>query len=397
MRSRFQGCQEQPSSQRSGDLAQLTDERGDEESYHHVIAIVRFVQFCAPRGDLLVTGITNVDPGAPGTSGPPLLDPVLGTQVRGLHVPAAAVDTGASQGRSISARLVSLYERFGVLHQRSGHQQLVSPLLEPEEALRQARSYAHEVTSYSDYLRRVNRFRRQEVPQASYRVGQARRLWVFFVFAMQRQFEMCREAITVNLECRVAGAELNAARQPMKKPAQATDCLRLQWERVPTATISGPHFTGYDQSARDWNAACDCTHPLCGHRPILQRLQGVTLCEQQVWEPRLRLMQRLRAVVQPECRLLVLQASSSSNREAASSETHPDMPLSLASLLARLETSLQSLSSVAFTTAVARDQIHQVRLRITEISERLANVSGYRARLTSLRDQIVEGVTEKTT
>ncbi|KAL3179061.1 hypothetical protein MRX96_038307 [Rhipicephalus microplus] len=83
-------------------------------------------------------------------------------------------------------------------------------------------------------------------------------------------------------------------------------------------------------------------------------------------------------------------ASSSSNREAASSETHPDMPLSLASLLARLETSLQSLSSVAFTTAVARDQIHQVRLRITEISERLANVSGYRARLTSLRDQIVE-------
>ncbi|KAL3179060.1 hypothetical protein MRX96_038306 [Rhipicephalus microplus] len=39
---------------------------------------VRFVQFCAPRGDLLVTGITNVDPGAPGTSGPPLLDPVLG-------------------------------------------------------------------------------------------------------------------------------------------------------------------------------------------------------------------------------------------------------------------------------------------------------------------------------
>lgn len=33
----------------------------------------------------------------------------------------------------------------------------------------------------------------------------------------------------------------------------------------------------------------------------------------------------------------------------------------------------------------------QVRMRITEILERLANVSGYRARLTSLRDQIYEG------
>lgn len=33
----------------------------------------------------------------------------------------------------------------------------------------------------------------------------------------------------------------------------------------------------------------------------------------------------------------------------------------------------------------------QVRVRITEILERLANVSGYRARLTSLRDQIYEG------
>lgn len=52
--------------------------------------------------------------------------------------------------------------------------------------------------------------------------------------------------------------------------------------------------------------------------------------------------------------------------------------------------SLQSLSSAALTTAVAREQIHQVRVRITEILERLSNVSGYRARLTSLREEIFE-------
>ncbi|XP_075743543.1 activating molecule in BECN1-regulated autophagy protein 1 isoform X1 [Rhipicephalus microplus] len=324
---------------------------------------VRFVQFCAPRGDLLVTGITNVDPGAPGTSGPPLLDPVLGTQVRGLHVPAAAVDTGASQGRSISARLVSLYERFGVLHQRSGHQQLVSPLLEPEEALRQARSYAHEVTSYSDYLRRVNRFRRQEVSQGSRRraergssadeeAGPSDRLSSASVGAGPNSHDFWATFYRLRSVCSRLERRMRLHASPMWAPPH-----------TPTATRSDSLRTASLGATTPTNAAA------ASRRTARMSAPG----------PSSSFMAGLSST-----------ASSSSNREAASSETHPDMPLSLASLLARLETSLQSLSSVAFTTAVARDQIHQVRLRITEISERLANVSGYRARLTSLRDQIVE-------
>lgn len=74
-------------------------------------------------------------------------------------------------------------------------------------------------------------------------------------------------------------------------------------------------------------------------------------------------------------------------RETPSS---PDVSVSLVSLLTRLQHSLQSLSNAALTTAVARDQIQQVRTRIAEILERLDNVSGYRARLTNLRDQIYE-------
>ncbi|CAN7997454.1 unnamed protein product [Ixodes hexagonus] len=102
------------------------------------------------------------------------------------------------------------------------------------------------------------------------------------------------------------------------------------------------------------------------------------------------------------CACAFLRSSSVGTSEGASGEgggssargsgnpSGQEVSLSLVSLLTRLQLSLQSLSSAALTTAVAREQIHQVRMRITEILERLANVSGYRARLTSLRDQIYE-------
>lgn len=63
---------------------------------------------------------------------------------------------------------------------------------------------------------------------------------------------------------------------------------------------------------------------------------------------------------------------------------------SLSSLLTRLQQSLQSMSTAALTTAIAHEHIQQVRQRVAEILERLVNVSGYRARLSNLRDQIYE-------
>ncbi|RWS21664.1 activating molecule in BECN1-regulated autophagy protein 1-like protein [Leptotrombidium deliense] len=48
------------------------------------------------------------------------------------------------------------------------------------------------------------------------------------------------------------------------------------------------------------------------------------------------------------------------------------------------------MSTAALTTAIAHEHIQQVRQRVAEILERLVNVSGYRARLSNLRDQIYE-------
>ena len=63
---------------------------------------------------------------------------------------------------------------------------------------------------------------------------------------------------------------------------------------------------------------------------------------------------------------------------------------SLNDLLSRLQQSLQTMSTAAMTTAIAQEHIQQVRQRVAEILERLVNVSGYRARLSNLRDQIYE-------
>ncbi|XP_023211951.1 uncharacterized protein LOC111614818 [Centruroides sculpturatus] len=71
-------------------------------------------------------------------------------------------------------------------------------------------------------------------------------------------------------------------------------------------------------------------------------------------------------------------------------EETQDVSISLVSLLTRLQYSLQNLNNAAFTNAFAQEQIQQVHVRISEILERLTNVSGYRARLTNLRDQIYE-------
>lgn len=78
----------------------------------------------------------------------------------------------------------------------------------------------------------------------------------------------------------------------------------------------------------------------------------------------------------------------------SSNESRSDISLSLVSLLSRLQESLQSLSEATNLTgingdgAAARQQIREVRHRISEILERLENVSGYRERLQNLREQI---------
>lgn len=85
-----------------------------------------------------------------------------------------------------------------------------------------------------------------------------------------------------------------------------------------------------------------------------------------------------------------------SPRTAPHVETHSEISLSLVSLLSRLQESLQSLSEATAMSgwtgdpAAARRQIREVRVRISEILERLENVSGYRERLRSLREQIYQ-------
>ncbi|XP_037509981.2 activating molecule in BECN1-regulated autophagy protein 1A-like isoform X1 [Rhipicephalus sanguineus] len=275
---------------------------------------VRFVQFCSPRGDSLVTGITNVDPGAPGGSGPRVLDPLLGPQVGALRVPAAAVDTGSSQRRSILTRLMSMYQRL--------------------EGLEEGNLHGAEDGSSADEDAGPS----GRPASASVATGpNSRHFWATFY----RLRSICSR-----LERRM---RLHAS--PMWAPPHA-----------PTATRSGSSRTATlgSTSAADAAAASRRAARMSPAGPSVSSAGPSST------------------------------ASSSSNRGAASSSTHPDVSLSLVSLLARLQMSLQSLSSAALTTAVAREQIHQVRRRITEILERLANVSGYRARLTSLREQIYE-------
>lgn len=72
-----------------------------------------------------------------------------------------------------------------------------------------------------------------------------------------------------------------------------------------------------------------------------------------------------------------------------SSELHSSS-ISLTSLLDRLHSALQNMSTETLTTVMAHEHIQQVRQRVAEILERLENVSGYRARLSNLRDQIYE-------
>lgn len=84
-----------------------------------------------------------------------------------------------------------------------------------------------------------------------------------------------------------------------------------------------------------------------------------------------------------------LEAHHELEPQPSTSNSGP-ISVSLLNLLTRLQQSLQSMSTAALTTAIAREHIQQVRLRVAEILERLVNVSGYRARLTSLRDQIFE-------
>ncbi|KAH6937917.1 hypothetical protein HPB50_005241 [Hyalomma asiaticum] len=274
---------------------------------------VRFVQFCAPRGDSLVTGITNVDPSAPGVNGPRVLDPLLGPQVGALRVPAAAVDTGSSQRRSILTRLMSMYQRLEGLEEGNLHGADDGSSADEDATLSGASASASVTTGPN-----------------------SRHFWSTFY----RLRSICSR-----LERRM---RLHAS--PMWAPPHTPAAARGSSQ---TATLGST--TAADAAATRRRAA---------------RMSTAT---------------PFTSSAGPSS-----AASSASNPGAASLSTQPDVSLSLVSLLARLQMSLQSLSSAALTTAVAREQIHQLGRRITEILERLANVSGYRARLTSLREQIYE-------
>lgn len=251
---------------------------------------VRFVQFCSPRGDSLVTGITNnsVEPGSPR-----VLDPLLGPQVGALRVPAADVG-GSSQRRSILTRLMSMYQHLEGLEEGGSRWTEDSSSADDEAGLSAGPSSSPGAAS-----------------------PHSRHFWATFY----RLRSICSR-----LERRMQHHQLRSS-------------LR---QHVGTSSRPSSSRDSSSQAGRSSSSSRGTAAGPSGSPPPLP------------------------------------------------SAVQPDVSLSLVSLLSRLQTSLQSLSSAALTTAVAREQIHQVRLRITEILERLSNVSGYRARLTSLRDQIYE-------
>lgn len=99
---------------------------------------------------------------------------------------------------------------------------------------------------------------------------------------------------------------------------------------------------------------------------------------------------RLHSLCTRLAQLMQDQQTSGRLRDASRDVRSTEASSSLNDLLMRLQESLQSMSSAALTTAIAQEEIQQVRRRVNEILERLVNVSGYRSRLSSLRDQIYD-------
>ena len=89
-------------------------------------------------------------------------------------------------------------------------------------------------------------------------------------------------------------------------------------------------------------------------------------------------------------RLPQLLQNQSNGNDHETNEMDVSNAGSLSNLLDRLYEALQNKSTAALTTVMAHDHIQQVRQRVTEILERLVNISGYRTRLSNLRDQIYE-------
>ncbi|KAI1304191.1 Activating molecule in BECN1-regulated autophagy protein 1 [Halotydeus destructor] len=99
---------------------------------------------------------------------------------------------------------------------------------------------------------------------------------------------------------------------------------------------------------------------------------------------------RLHSLCSRLAQLMQEQQQSPGLSERSRDVRNIEASTSLNDLLSRLQQSLQNMSTAAMTTAIAQEHIQQVRQRVAEILERLVNVSGYRARLSNLRDQIYE-------
>ncbi|KAK8769224.1 hypothetical protein V5799_014311, partial [Amblyomma americanum] len=284
---------------------------------------------------------------------------------------------------------------LGMWTQLSTYRQMVAPTLEPEseEALQQARSYARDVTSYSTSLQRLNQLYQQ---QAQHVGGEPQR-------GAEEGSSAEEEA---GLSPGASGSASAAATGPNSRYFWATFyrlrsiCSRLERRmqqhqlrsHSPSASSSPlasamagrrsgrpsrlgpwvpPHLLGRDGRSRSVLSRSAMTAVASGgHRTAAASSHASSSSSAGLSSSSV--------------------ASSATSRGSPLALGHPDVSVSLVSLLARLQMSLQSLSSAALTTAVAREQIHQVRVRITEILERLSNVSGYRARLTSLREEIFE-------
>ncbi|XP_022254227.1 activating molecule in BECN1-regulated autophagy protein 1-like isoform X2 [Limulus polyphemus] len=301
---------------------------------------VRFVKF-NPLGTKLITGISNL----PVDSFPSrIMDSVIS---QGNS--SSFSQNFTSQRRSILTRLMAMYRHLEGLEELSRFQEPQggsSPT--QEDALESAREYAEEITTR--FLRQ--RYRQDEV-----------------LGTRNEEEELTVEA---------AQPRTSSLQQPSTSSGARADNTRSQTNE-------------FQATVQRLSSICARLERRMFEQQFLQ-LQGTTeslVSSSSTSADTLRRDRDELSQTSQQFSALDPRSHPLLNREMTT-QLGQEFSLSLADLLRRLQNSLQNLSQTTFASSEAWEQIQQIRARISEILERLSNVSGYRERLTNLRDQIYE-------
>ncbi|XP_076339584.1 activating molecule in BECN1-regulated autophagy protein 1-like [Tachypleus tridentatus] len=301
---------------------------------------VRFVKF-NPLGTKLITGISNLPVDSFRSR---IMDSVLSQ-----NSSPSFSQNSTSQRRSILTRLMAMYRHLEGLEELSQFQESrgrVSPT--QEDALESAREYAEEVTT---------RFLRQR-----YRVDEilgAREEDDEFPVESEQPRNLAVHQPSTSAGGRYEGtrSQTNEFRATVQRLSSI--CARLERRMFEQQFL---HLQGNTDSL-----VSSSTTPADSSQREIEEFPQTS---------------RQSSILDPRSHPLL-------HREMTT-QLGQEFSLSLADLLRRLQNSLQNLSQTTFASTETWEQIQQIRTRISEILERLSNVSGYRARLTNLRDQIYE-------